>query len=221
MKKLFTYLLSSFILSGIYGQDLKEDLTAFNATYHSIELSIDYSVVNYDWDGIKHSETGRIRKKKSNYFSSLGEESFLIKGKVFLRINDRLKTLSIQEMPEVISPSAPINEQLVEQWCSLADSVLFLGKTGTEKRYRIHFSSGLLSRVEIVLGAQFIKELVYYYPEATEEDEFEYRKTIISYKKVDTSGVSSSYFDLNDYVRKLGSRYVLVNKYEHYELRQN
>jgi len=217
-KMILVYLLLFGVVA--FGQDLKTDLTTCYKTFGNNSLALDFTVSNYDWSGKKTVQNGKIRKESTSYYSSLGQQSFLINKKLYLSIDDNAKQLTYKNMGNELPKTNVFDEDLLEQQLKIADTVLYKGKTSGLKRYELLFSGGPIVKAEIYLDQKAIRKLIYHYPKPNAEEEYEYKRTIIEYTKIETNVIGSSFFNYGKYVTKSGNKYACAKNYLGYELHE-
>ncbi|NRA13154.1 MAG: hypothetical protein HRT57_14490 [Crocinitomicaceae bacterium] len=204
--------------SAAMAQNLPADLAKCSQTYLAEQLHLDYTVTNFNWEGKTSIQKGEIRKNKQNYYSAVGDEAFLVSGRMYISIDKVNRVLSYQKLNTKMPKHEPLSAVQIAQQLELADTIHFVGKQNGVSAYEVLFSAGPVVRMEIQLDTKGIKKIIYHYPKATDEEEYAYKKTVINYTKVSTVLLVNDLFKINKYLVKNGSSYISAKQFANYEV---
>lgn len=210
-----------WLATNIQAQDFRKDFMAVYQNYATIkwytqEVKV-RSFATKNTTQPTYTQDGKIVKNGANYYSTMGGQHTLIKGKQFLHVNTKDKRMLYYQKEETTNG--------MEQYASLLDSmktgdVTYLGASGDTKRYVLQNADQAIIKTELHLDMQhrLLTKIVYYYKE--EKQQSALYKTIITYQTNLTNQPSTTWFNLGKYIHVEKGWAVLQPAYQRYRLTQ-
>ncbi|MDQ3110526.1 MAG: hypothetical protein M3R17_11585 [Bacteroidota bacterium] len=205
MKKT-AYLIFALVLPVIgIAQNAAADFSAMHNAYLNNYLSLDFEVKQYSTESDKTGTvvgTGKIRKSKSDYYSIFDGQEMIIADNKMLNIDHQGKKMSYYQFlsaeKTAKANAAVMDTFLLEQ----ADSVKYNGTNTDGKRYSIYSSGNDAYRIDITIDAatNLVREIVYYYPPATTDNDYGAYKVVIHYSLLSNTKPDAGYFNLKKYI---------------------
>ncbi|MGH1337910.1 MAG: hypothetical protein ACRBFS_17445 [Aureispira sp.] len=212
-----------FIVTISQAQDYKKDFLQVyknysTKAYYTQEVRV-RSFANEGDKKASYEQQGKIVKGEGMYFSSLGDQTTIVKEGHFLHINKEEKRMLFYYQKEG-------NNQIAEQYRMLLDSIKetdieYLGNSNGIKKYLLKSPNQMIATTELSLdmNKNVVARLVYHY-QSTEAHQSSFYKTIITYKTDDRNKPTASWFDLEQYIHLNKNRATLKTAYKEYTLTQ-
>lgn len=211
---------SGIIQAQTLGPELKKIRTAY---LNASQLSFEVEVYSYATRADKTPELlskGTMKKTTGKYYSTFAGYELTVNGEKAVLVDRQRKTLDYYEY-ETHRPELPGNYQVnIDSMMTGADSVVLRPAQNGLKHFTCFSGNGYVRQTEIYADAQtgFIKRILYYYIDSTDDFEMEFDRVEVVYKNIQTGPIGSGFFNLNKYVKKTGSTLTGIGIYRNYQI---
>ena len=108
----------------------------------------------------------------------------------------------------------------IEALISGTDSIVMRPTANGLKHFTCLSKTGYVRQTEIYADVQtnFIKRILYFYIDSTEDFEIEFDRVEILYKNIQTSAVDQSFFSFGKYFKRTESAFVPVGEYRGFQI---
>ena len=208
---------------GLQAQDFRKDFQAVYQNY--MDLTFYTKVVEVRSFPSKNAtqpsyeDRGKIVKYDEWYYSAMAGQQTIFKGEQYLNVNTKDKRM-------VYHHRAGKGTNWIEQQARWLENIQtvdisYLGASGNIKRYAMKNADRTLHIVEVHLDMKrkVLTKLVYYYKQESQQSAF--YKTIITYQTDAQRKPSSTWFDLDKYIRLDEDRATVQPAYQGYRLTQS
>lgn len=202
------------------GAELKKIRDAYLANK---QLSFDVEVYSYSTKADKTPDLvskGYMKKSDDKYYSNFNNYELMITGGKALIADRERKTLDYYEYetkkPE-ISEGYEVN---IDSLIPATDSVVMRPLADGLKHFTCFSKEGYVRQTEIYVDARthFIRRILYYYIDSTEDFELEFDRIEIRYRNIETKPVGQSFFSFDKYFKRTKSTFVPVGEYREFQM---
>ena len=218
-----TLVLILFCTSFSVAQNLEEDIRNMQELYTMTKnFSANISIKVFEGEEEKklvESRKAEIRKQGNEFFYKIGHLTILINKQFHLMINNKQKTILLDEL------SGPISLDWQKQLIPGIDSTLqqfeqinFIENKDGVKKYLLINKDKAIDKIELFLDADkyYLRKLIYQYnPAISGQDGY----AIIDFEQVSTSpNTSASIFSEKRFIQRTGNRFKGADAFKDYEV---
>ncbi len=212
------------IHEAIQSQTIGAELSKIrNAYLEATHLSFDVVVYSYSSKTDATAElisTGFMKKSDDMYYSNINNYELLIMGERALIVDRERKTLDYYEYKidkQLMTNAYQVN---IDSILTYSDSIVIRPSENGLKHFSCFSKNGYIRQTEFYVDTKsnFVKRILYYYVESSEDYEIEVDRVEIFYKNIKTSNVDQQHFNFDKYFRKSGSTLSAIGAYSKYEL---
>ncbi len=163
--------------------------------------------------------TGMLAKTKQAYHSKFAAVEMVANSNCTVIIDHEKKTIIYLEASNKFQMQKSVIPD-IDSLLALDDSVIYRGVKSGLKSFSFFSPRSQIYRTDLYVDAntQFIKRIIYYYPEANYEDNYDIDHIIIDYKNINLKQRDNSFFSENLFVTTVKGKLTLTDKYKKYNL---
>lgn len=219
---IFCYLFFGILFS-VSAQDIKKEFENYYTVARQKKCYwLEIRAVQYDSLDLKGRELAKttIKVRGEDNYVHLSQQEIITQGEQVVMINHNDKKVvfysSVPYPKDNKSKALPNFDVFLKK----ADSVIYEGVIGENKKYRLQMKSGKYSQVDLYFNIKtgFISEVTEYYKNANENFGVMKKDSHYNYLEVKNELRDDENLEVSEAVTKTKGKYVLTKKYKDYEL---